>query len=340
MRYLVFVFVFFIDFIICAQIHKCRINSVNPDHFLKEVKEFRENKQYDKVISLLQSKLENDSVQVWHYYQLACFYALKDDTIESFHNIYRSIELGAFSEDILSDSDFENLKKTFQWKILVDTLKKKYLQKYPDIKNKDLSVKLWLLGIEDQKTRMLKQNDKKKYPVPLSKEWKKINKQFAKETRKRTKFIYKLIRKNYWPLYSDVGQDAAFAAIMIVQHSVNNRLTKKALPLIKKAVKEQQADGYYYALVLDRYLKRKRKMQIYGTQYWRYSLYKDVNGQWVMSSLEFWPIENEDEVNSRRKSVGLNPIEKFAKSHNILYDFENGKCIIKHEKLKKKFKIE
>lgn len=331
--------IIFIILIICFTTKlygQCRINQTNPSSFLKEIKELRANKEYSEIIKIIQVKMDSDSAKVWHYYQLACFHSLKKDTIKSFNYLYKAIKMGAYGDDILSDTDFEPLHSTKKWRSVKDTLIIIYLNRYPDIKNKDLSVKLWLMGIDDQSTRSLRSNYKKPFPDYNTREWKKLNRQFRKEAKKRTKFILSLINEGYYPLYSDVGQEAADAALFIIQHSQKKKLFKKALPLLKDAVENKEANGVNYALVLDRYLMRTNKKQIYGTQYWRYSI--DTTDE--MSDLEFWPIENENEVNKRRASIGLDPIEEMARKRNILYDYKEKRIIVKNKRIRKKFHIE
>ncbi len=308
---------FVITFSVFAQQKGCRINIVNPKYFLEEIDSLRTQKQYDSIIKILIGKVEKDTITLFPYYQLACFYSLKGDTIKSFNYLYKSIIKGAPSEDILSDSDFEELKKTHQWSLLTDTLIYQYIKQYPKITNKELSIKLWLMGIEDQRTRALGGNYKKKYPPKGDKEWKNINKQFRKETKERANFILSLVKQGKWPTYSEVGEKAADAALFIVQHCDNNKLYRKAFPLLKNAVETKEASGENYALMLDRYLVNKGKKQIYGTQLYRYQR----KGVW--SDIQFRPIEDEENVNARRKAVGLGTIEEYAKdSFGIEYIYQ------------------
>ena len=50
---------------------------MNLPEFINEIKELRIEKKYDEIIEILHKKMGKDSPKMWHYYQLACIYALK-----------------------------------------------------------------------------------------------------------------------------------------------------------------------------------------------------------------------------------------------------------------------
>jgi len=305
----------------------------NPSSFIKEVSELRNAAMYDSVIAIINQKYLKDSTEIWPQYQLACFYSLKGDSIRSFECLYKSIRLGADIDDILSDSDFEPLKNSKGWKILDDSLSQIYLSNFPKISNKELSVRLWRLGIDDQKTRTLSSNFKNKSPFIDRKQ---LDKRFREETRQRADQIERLLKEKHWPTYNEIGAKASFAAMMIIQHSGKSKLAKKALPLIKVAVDSNQANAEYYAMLLDRYLVQKREKQIYGTQ-----VYKGCDSNGNCSDFHFEPIEDQKNVNVRRESIGLIPIETYAKSMGFEYvyhpEYEHLSWV-KIRKLQKKAK--
>ena len=126
------------------------------------------------------------------------------------------------------------------------------------------------------------------------------------------------------------GDGAGDAAFLIVQHSGDNRLTKRALKLIKIAVKNDEASKSSYAMMLDRYLMHKGKKQIYGTQAIAYSKGVDGNGKPIMGKRFLWPIEDEINVEKRRKEMGMNSIEDNSKKLGVEYEYipeyETMKC--------------
>lgn len=307
-----------LSFTLKAQ-YSCKTSHVNPTFFLREVDSLRKKMRYNDIETLLKNRIESDSVKFWHYYQLACSLSQQGDTVEPFQLLYKHIDLKVYADDILTDTDLEPLHNTQQWQKLRDTLYICYLSKYPDIENKQLSLKLWLLGIEDQRTRTLKRNWKKPFPTIGSKEWNVLNKIFLKETKERANFIMEFVDSGVWPTYSMVGTEASDAAMLIIQHCGNNRYLKKSLSLLKVAAEKGESSKIMYANMLDRYLINSNKRQVYGTQIIGEGSYS--TGSMIMF---FPPIEDEANVNIRRTAMGMETIEEWAQSMGFTYHYKSG----------------
>ncbi len=111
--------------------------------------------------------------------------------------------------------------------------------------------------------------------------------------------LAEIIDEHGWPVKSLVGADGAEAAWLIVQHDIGNpSLQRRCLKLIGEAVKRGEAPAWQMALLTDRIRVFEGRPQIYGTQYdW------DEHGE--MSPCE---IEDAENVDERRRSVGLSPL--------------------------------
>jgi len=83
-----------------------------------------------------------------------------------------------------------------------------------------------------------------------------------------------------------------------------------AQPLLEASVMEGESKARYLAFLQDRILMREDQKQIYGTQ----SLWDTTKKHNVI-----WPILNPENVNQRRKAVGLEPIEAYAEANGFLY---------------------
>jgi hypothetical protein len=296
----------------------------NPD-FLKETQELRKQQQYDEIITLIEQKM-TDSVELWHYYQLACLLALKGDTITPFEYIHKHIDLNEFAKDILTDTDLETLHATRQWRELKDSIIAVYLAQYPNSTHKELSVQLWLFGIEDQRFRTLSRNYKKQTTSQSP-----FTNVIPKEEKERIAFVANLLKKKVFPTYSMVGEEANHAAILIIKHSSQKKLVSRMLPLAELAVKQQETNASYYATILDFSLCQHGKKQIYGTQIWS-MVKKDSNGVYHRASDYFFPaIEDEKNVNIRRKEIGLGTIEEYiaGRGERYVYNPENDKLSFK-----------
>jgi len=94
----------------------------------------------------------------------------------------------------------------------------------------------------------------------------------------------------------------------VLQHA-DYTYQKKYLALLRKAVADRELRADSLALLEDRVLMGERRKQIYGSQL-------QTNAKGV---LEFYPIEDEPNVDKRRKSVGLEPLAEYAKQFGLEY---------------------
>ena len=101
-----------------------------------------------------------------------------------------------------------------------------------------------------------------------------------------------------WPTVSKVGKPGASTAFLIIDHSPRE-IMEKYFPFLETAAKNGDASLASYATMKDRILVNRGKKQIYGTQrYWDSKTNKFI----------YFPIEDEQNVNARRKEVGLEPL--------------------------------
>jgi hypothetical protein len=120
--------------------------------------------------------------------------------------------------------------------------------------------------------------------------------------------IEKLVAFYGWPGKSFVGTTGNRAAFIVIQHA-ELISQEKYFPMIKQSVEMGESNATDMAMLQDRILMREGKKQIYGSQV----ILNKTGGQ------EFYQIEDEPHVNIRRKKVGLQPIEEYAKYFGIDY---------------------
>jgi hypothetical protein len=127
--------------------------------------------------------------------------------------------------------------------------------------------------------------------------------------RKNTALLKEIVDKHGWPGKSLVGKDGTHAAWLLVQHADKDReFQKRCLKLLKQAVKAGEAAGTDLAYLTDRVLVAEKKKQTYGTQF------RQVNGK-----MEPYPIEDETNVDRRRKEVGLSSLADYRKLIEEVY---------------------
>jgi uncharacterized protein DUF6624 len=122
--------------------------------------------------------------------------------------------------------------------------------------------------------------------------------------RKTTARMKEIIDKHGWPGKSLVGDDGAHSAWLLVQHADKDReFQKRCLALLERAVKAREASAADLAYLTDRVRVGENKKQVYGTQF------RLVDGKW-----QPFPIEDEENVDERRKEVGLSTLAEYRKT--------------------------
>ena len=117
-----------------------------------------------------------------------------------------------------------------------------------------------------------------------------------------------------WLGPDEVGKQGAQTIFLVIQHA--DSLTQVTyFPIMQEAVKKGKAKAQSLALLEDRILTNQGKEQIYGSQ-----VRTNEEGKF-----EFFPIKDEPNVNKRRASVGLDPLEEYAKYFGINYVLPKSK---------------
>ena len=172
----------------------------------------------------------------------------------------------------------------------------------------DLRTELERMMEEDQKFRTRVKTVEEKYGQD-SKELAALWKEQTKTDNRLLKRLEEIIKQYGWPTRSLVGAEASLAAFLIIQHA-DYEYQKKYFPLIHEAMKKGEIAPGHVALLEDRILMREEKKQIYGSQ---------LHQNDVTKSLELWPIEDEENVDARRTSVGLEPLAEYVKRFGLEY---------------------
>ena len=111
-----------------------------------------------------------------------------------------------------------------------------------------------------------------------------------------------LIALHGWPGRSRSGEDGAAAAWRIVQHAIGEPdFMRTGLALLRDALEQGEADPVHVAMLEDRIRVFEGRPQLYGTQY-------DWNEEYT-AMVPMVGIEAPDQVDARRRAIGLPPIE-------------------------------
>ncbi|MCI0434172.1 MAG: hypothetical protein L0271_11135 [Gemmatimonadetes bacterium] len=110
------------------------------------------------------------------------------------------------------------------------------------------------------------------------------------------------VRSRGWPAISRVGEPAARAAFLIVQHSPVVAFQREVLPHLVAAAGAGEASRSDAAMLEDRVLTEDGKPQRYGTQF------RILDGVLVP-----YPIAEPETLEQRRAEVGLMPMADYVK---------------------------
>lgn len=131
-----------------------------------------------------------------------------------------------------------------------------------------------------------------------SKEVKAILCECAKLDEINLEIITNIINKYGWLGEKKIGFKANMALFLVIQHS-SLEIQLKYLPIIEQAVKDGNLRLKDYAIFKDRIEVEQNNCQIYGSQL----EWNDEKGEY-----QLLPIIDPEEVDERRKAVGLEPM--------------------------------
>jgi hypothetical protein len=124
-----------------------------------------------------------------------------------------------------------------------------------------------------------------------------------------------ILDKHGWLGADSIGKKGNYTLFLVIQHG-DQSTQEKYLPMLREAVKNGNAKGSDLALMEDRVLLGQGKKQVYGSQ-----IGMDNQTQQYYVS----PLEDPDNVDKRRASVGLEPMAEYVKDWQIIWDIEQYK---------------
>ena len=123
--------------------------------------------------------------------------------------------------------------------------------------------------------------------------------QVATVDRKNTDRMKEVVSQIGWPSVSKVGRDASIGAWLLVQHADHDVEFQSYCLSLMKELSSEEVRLQDIALLTDRIRVNKGEPQVYGTQF------RQIDGKHVPKTIE--DIEN---VNKRRKEMGLDTLEE------------------------------
>ena len=127
--------------------------------------------------------------------------------------------------------------------------------------------------------------------------------------------IEKILDEKGWVGKDKVGKLANNTFFIVIQHA-DLKTQEKYLPMMRLAVREGRSEASWLALLEDRVALGEGKKQIYGSQ-----IYYDKKSKKSFVA----PLEDPDQVDARRKAVGLGPLADYVKQWKMTWNAEEYK---------------
>ncbi len=174
-------------------------------------------------------------------------------------------------------------------------------------KYKAVAEQLYAMGRDDQKYREQVDSVTQKFGYKsgeLASLWKKMkNADSVNNVKLKT-----ILRKYGWLGPKEVGNEANDVIFMVIQHS-DLETQHKYAPLMRQAVQNNNGSASNLAYLEDRIATREDRMQLYGTQL-----------RCLGDKCELQLLADPDNVDKRRRQVGLGPLADYLKDYDLVWD--------------------
>ena len=125
-------------------------------------------------------------------------------------------------------------------------------------------------------------------------------------------FIEEILSKHGWLGSDKIGVNGNATLFLVIQHA-NHTIQERYLPAMREAVEKGDAYAADLALLEDRAALGRGDKQIYGSQI---GMDPNTGAYFIL------PLADPDNVNERRKDVGLSTIEFYVGMYGIAWDVE------------------
>lgn len=208
------------------------------------------------------------------------------------------------------DRKLKSLYEDPRWNKFIDKFKTKTEAEFKkNLSNYNLSVTLREMYQSDQGVRF-RQTEVTKEKGGASTEAKELMAEMANIDKENIQKLVLIIEEHGWPTKKMVGEEGCLGAFFVLQHAPL-MYQEKYYTMVMESTERGDIPLNYAALFIDRVLVRKGKAQLYGTQL---TLDK-ASGKWIPN-----PIEDIENVNTRRAKADMPPLKKIVEGMGMKYD--------------------
>jgi hypothetical protein len=284
---------------------------------IDEAWQLYENKEYLKSgqkFSEAFIAVENKEI-VKDRYNAACSWALANQPDSSFKQLFKITETGNFTNlrRIKADKDLISLYTDERWNKIIEVVRSNKEKAEVNF-DKALIAMLDTIYLEDQTYRQQNKEIQEKFgweSDEMKNQWKIINEKDSINLIK----VQKILNERGWLGTDIIGNRGNSTLFLVIQHS-DLETQEKYLPMMREAVKKGNAKASSLALLEDRIALKTGKKQIYGSQI---GIDTKTNEYYIL------PLIDPDNVNERRATVGLLPIQDYISNWGLTWDAENYK---------------
>lgn len=243
-------------------------------------------------------------------YNAACCLALSNGKDSAFMVLTHLVtDLGYADYDHLSqDQDLYILHQEKKWQDVLGLVAKNK-KKMEEGLDKALVAELNVIYADDQNGRLKDDELEGKYAWD-SKERKALWVGIREKDSLNQVKVKTIFQRYGWPPLAMIGEQGSYTLFLVIQHS-DLKTQETYLPLMRKAVKDGNAQGKHLALLEDRVALRQGKRQIYGSQI---ATDAKTGRDYIR------PLEDPDHVDERRFAVGLESYADYLKKFEMNWD--------------------
>ncbi|HAY3550221.1 hypothetical protein KRE47_03630 [Elizabethkingia meningoseptica] len=284
------------------------------DFYFKDKNYLESAKAYDMAFKANKGK----SIQS-NFYNAACMWALANKPEKAVYYLKLIInnnkiipswsDPSEFYNNLQGDQDLESLRKRSDWSDLLAKAKRNKEQ-FETGMNESLSNEISGLREKDQALRLKLDELRKDHTKINSPEEKELLSQIKIQDAQVLKQAEEIIEKNGWPALQKVGYKNSQTMWLIIQHA-DPATMKKYYSVMKTAAEKGELLPRDFAFLEDRMNMYSHKLQMYGSQ----TVVDRENKKFYL-----YPVEQVDQLDQRRASVGLESIKKYLKAYNIDWD--------------------
>jgi hypothetical protein len=263
-------------------------------------------KLYEKAFVL------NNNVPLADRYNASCIYALASNSDAAFRHLFIIANDLKWNDlnHLKKDSDLNSLHADARWKglIAVVSKNKQDIEKHFDTALVTVLDKIYF---DDQSTRNQIRAKEEEYGRD-SKEMKAFWQTILKNDSINLIKVSKILDEHGWPDKKRIGKRGTSTLFLVIQHA-DQKAQEKYLPMIKKAVADNNLPKRQFAMFYDRLILRRGERQVYGTQL---AISKESKNPYVL------PLEDPTNVDKRRAEMGLNTMQENLNRWNLIWNIE------------------